>query len=883
LKRLTILTITLLALLPLGIAQMQDTATPTLEITGINATGLPEVIVTANVLDNLGQPVSGLTVEHFNLLGDLTNLGTITNVENITDDNLAFASVLIIDTSSSMDGSPILNAQEAARQYVEALGPDDPVSIITFDTTARVVQDYTTDKDLLLNTIDNLRYGGKTALYDAALLAVQQAAAAPLPRRAAVLLSDSAEFGGVSNAARAAALEEAQVRGVPPIYTIGLGFGTDRSYLQQLANGTNARYFESPTPEQLVDIYSELAATFRSQYVITLNLDVPADGTEYALGLSADTDFGATNEATTTLRAPILRPIITLPEGIFAEPISEPVTVAPEIAADDDITSLTFTVADGEPIAAESVTIDPATIDPGTYTLGIQAEDSTGDVTDFAADFTIPALPSVVTLDFPDSDAPITTPQEVIVNATGQTEATEVTFSVNSEVVAADEEAPFSYTIDPGTLAPGSYELGVTVLNRGGALSEIVQPFTVGALPPLVAISGIEENAVIAEPVDIIVNTGGQTEVTSVTFDPGTGETADAAVDESGAAVITVDPVALGDGTYAGEITVTNAGGVTETVFVPFTVLLPTPTPTATFTPTNTTIPTDEASDTPTDEPTDEASDTPTDEPTDEASDTPTDEPADEASDTPTDEPTAMATPTEEPTVDEAATEVAMANIQATDDAAATLTAEADEQATIDAQATADAEATANAAATSTGEAGSTMTAEFAEQEMENADATETAIVAEQATLDAAATLDAEMDATQTTEAEADEATEDAATADAATEVAAAAAEDETEEAAVQTEEPTDDVTEEPTAEDPTPTQEVVAETDTAITAEAAAADETEVVPTLTPIGELEEVEGDQPVPEEGNNNLLLFGGIGLVLLLIVLFLLFGRRGNRQS
>lgn len=808
---------------------MQEESGAKLEITGINATGLPEVVVTANVLDNLGQPVSGLGVDEFSLFGELTDLGTITSVENITDDNLAFASVLVIDTSSSMDGSPILNAQEAARQYVNALGPDDPVSIITFDTTARVVLDYTTDKNLLIETINSLRYGGKTALYDAAVLAVEQAAAAPLPRRAAILLSDSAEYGGVSSAVRQDALELAQIRGVPPIYTIGLGFGTDRSYLQQLASGTNARYFESPTPDELVDIYSSLAATFRSQYVITLNVDVEPDGAEYLLELIAETEFGSTNEDSVVLRAPIIRPIISFADGLFAEPIAEPITVTPNIQADDEIESVEFVVADGEPIAGESVTIDPQEFAPGTYSLTVRATDSTGDVGEASVDFEIAALPSDVTLNWSPGDEPITEPQDITVDASGQTATESVTFTINDEVVVTSEEEPYGFTLDPADFAPGTYTLGVEVLNEGGVVTIVEQSYTIGALSPQVTIADLPENLVISEPVELTVTTGGQTPITDVTFDSGTGEPVPLEIAEDGTAVITIDPNELGDGTFTGILAVTNEGGVTEIIEIPFTVLLPTPTPTATFTPTNTPTltgtATDEPSDTPTEESTDEPSDTPTEEPTDMPSDTPTEESTDTPSDTPTEEPTdePSDTPTEEPsdtptvTVDTAGTEVALADVQGTDDAVATLTSDAEAQMTSDAAGTLTADAEANAQLTADAEA--------------------------QMTSDAAGTLTAEAE---------------------------------------ETEEATVEVTDEPTA---TETEVVVEETEAVITAEAASVDETdEAVPSLTPIGELTEVEGEQPIPNEANN-IIPFIIVGLVILLFIigLFMVSRRRNSEEQ
>ena len=96
-KKLLFLTLALLFVLPASIGAMQgDVSGPLLEITGVNATQLPTVTITVNVFDALGQPLSGLEMDDFALSGDLLDRTELVSVENITDDNLSFATVLVI-------------------------------------------------------------------------------------------------------------------------------------------------------------------------------------------------------------------------------------------------------------------------------------------------------------------------------------------------------------------------------------------------------------------------------------------------------------------------------------------------------------------------------------------------------------------------------------------------------------------------------------------------------------------------------------------------------------------------------------------------------------------------------------------------------------------
>ena len=302
----------MIVLLPLGLVYTQDRAGISLNVIGIDSTDLAQVSINASILDVSGQLVSGLDVNNFSVGGELSGLASVTQVENVTDDDLAFASVLLIDTSSSMADRPLRQAKRAAAQYVNALRPNDPVAIVTFSSQVSLVADYTTDRDLLLRAIDSLAYGGQTALYDATFLGIEIANRAPLPRRAVVILSDGGEYGNVSERNRDESIKAATVNGVP-VYTVGLGWSIDRRFLEVVSAETNAEFYDSPKPEQLLTIFQNLAYLFRTQYIITMNADVPADGTRYDFSLEVIAPDGRQTSGMAILRAPI-----PIPTSLFA-------------------------------------------------------------------------------------------------------------------------------------------------------------------------------------------------------------------------------------------------------------------------------------------------------------------------------------------------------------------------------------------------------------------------------------------------------------------------------------------------------------------------------------------------------------------------------------
>jgi len=566
-KRAFISLIVLIFSVPVALWAMQDTPSPHVEITGVNATGLPEVFITANVYDPVSQPLLGLTAADFELVGELADNAQIVDVQNISDDELPFSVVLVVDISSSMEGLPIDRAIEAAQLFVDSIGPNDSVAVYTFSDEFELIQPYSTDKEALRAAIEAIQIGGPTGLYQAAYDTVGLAAAAPNTRRAVILLSDGAEYGGVSNVGRGAALEEAQLLGVP-VYTIGLGYGVDRTYLRELAEGTNARFFESPDPEQLTQIYADLAALLQSQYVLTLNVDVPADGAEYALVIEATTPFGAASDEA-TLRAPIPVPIVIAP--VFDAPLLEPTEVTPDFEADDEVVSAAFRLDDGEATELTdspfSFTIDPVTLLPGTHDIEISVTDVDGDTGTVTGTFEVGALPPEVGI-VSNLDQTVENVQTVQVNIGGQTPGTSATFQVDDGRIVTDAEAPFAFDVDPLALPPGAHTLTVEAANEGVESTTVEVPFTVASLAPYVVIVGLEDGDVVDEPVtvevDVIVT---QTPVTSVEILIN-GQPLDNREIPPDAIILstaTLDPLAFAPGSATLTVRVTNSsGGVSE-------------------------------------------------------------------------------------------------------------------------------------------------------------------------------------------------------------------------------------------------------------------------------------------------------------------------------
>ena len=685
--------IAILLLLPISVAFMQDEPGISLDIIGIDPTDLSEIAIHASILDSSERLVSGLGVENFSIGGDLEGLATITRVENVTDDDLAFASVLVIDTSSSMAEKPLSQALAAARDYLNALGPNDPVALVTFNDRVRLVVNYTTDREAIFSQFESMAYGGKTALYDATHRAIEIANEAPLPRKAVVILSDGGEYGGVSQHSREESIRAATIHGVP-VYSIGLGWHIDQRFLEAIASESNAAFYKAPLPEELGDIYSSLAFLFRSQYIVTMSADLPADGTRYDFTLTVTTADGQSASGSATLRAPIPVPLLFLPDDLFTEALTDDTQITVEIRADQDIESIEVAL-DGEVVSTEETfTIEPVKEEPGEHQLDITVADVEGDIGRLSAEIEIAALPPTVDDNFETAPQEDVSEAEVIsVDAGGQTDITQVEFIVDGEVVHTDSEAPYEFDLDPFELLPQEHTLSIRASNAGGQTTTVEKTFEVETLPPRLEIEGLTPETVVSDTVTGSITVEGQSPIVSLSVEPdvgalvendrleftlnaaelppGSNSIAVRAVDEAGAAtvetfafevaplaptvaisgvavdavisgpqdvnvdaggqteiarvevsynggpaevvedeVFTIPAQELGDGEHEALVSVTNEGGQTTTIRLPFTVQLP-PTPTFTPIPTETPTATDSPTSTDTAVPTATASDTP--------------------------------------------------------------------------------------------------------------------------------------------------------------------------------------------------------------------------------------------------------------------------------
>lgn len=229
-----------------------------------------EVNVYFTALDTDGTSIPNLTKDDMTIVEDSHQV-EIDTISKSSD--LPINLLLLIDTSGSMQGTPIQDARHAAANFIAGLNQDDQVAIAEFNEQITYISEFTTDHEQVgqkvsLLDAENL---ASTCLYDALYSTVQKSATLESGRRAITLLTDGQDYKSGSTCSvhtlddviDLAADGNTQV----PIYAIGLGDDINENELMRLAEMTGGLYYHSPTSSDLLSIFNTLSSQLSSQYI----------------------------------------------------------------------------------------------------------------------------------------------------------------------------------------------------------------------------------------------------------------------------------------------------------------------------------------------------------------------------------------------------------------------------------------------------------------------------------------------------------------------------------------------------------------------------------------------------------------------------------------
>lgn len=178
--------------------------------------------------------------------------------------------VLLVDTSGSVRNKLDFEQAAASAFFNKVLRKNkDLAAIVQFDSEIALVQDFTYDTDLLDTSIQEIRAGGTTKLYDAIWVAVQDLLRHEVGRRVLVVLSDGEDTA--SSIADEQAIRVAQDHDVI-IFGIGVKsrrYNSNFGKLEKFAQSTGGLFFNSKARiSELTKAFDQINSAIKNQYSI---------------------------------------------------------------------------------------------------------------------------------------------------------------------------------------------------------------------------------------------------------------------------------------------------------------------------------------------------------------------------------------------------------------------------------------------------------------------------------------------------------------------------------------------------------------------------------------------------------------------------------------
>ena len=273
---------------PAPVLKPKPTPTPPEEFGDDEIVRINTELVTLNVrvIDRNNRPIDNVRQNDFHVFED----GVSQPIESFTREEVPISYGLAVDTSGSLR-SQLQSVIDAGKTIVNSNKPGDETFLVRFISSDKIetVQDFTSNKDLLMDGLDSLYIeGGQTAIIDAVYLAAEHIAEykkgndSDRRRRALIVITDGEDRSSIYSQEKLfASLREEDVQ----IYVIGFVRELDKegglirksprdkavNLLNKLATETGGRAFFPESLTELPQIANEIVRDLRTQYVLAYN------------------------------------------------------------------------------------------------------------------------------------------------------------------------------------------------------------------------------------------------------------------------------------------------------------------------------------------------------------------------------------------------------------------------------------------------------------------------------------------------------------------------------------------------------------------------------------------------------------------------------------
>jgi Ca-activated chloride channel family protein len=222
----------------------------------------------ATVTDRHGHLVTDLTQNNFQVYEN----GERQQIRVFRHEDVPVAAGLVVDHSGSMR-TKLPEVSAAARTFVHSSNPDDQMFVVNFNEKVALglpgAIRFSNSPAELENAISRAPAGGKTALYDSIVEALEHLKASNLDKKVLIVISDGGDNASSHKLAQVLKLAE---QSTSIIYAVGIYDEDDPDrnprVLSRLARETGGEAFFPKKLSAVVEICSSIARDIRSQYTI---------------------------------------------------------------------------------------------------------------------------------------------------------------------------------------------------------------------------------------------------------------------------------------------------------------------------------------------------------------------------------------------------------------------------------------------------------------------------------------------------------------------------------------------------------------------------------------------------------------------------------------
>lgn len=188
--------------------------------------------------------------------------------------------VLCLDMSGSMAGDKLQQTKEASIKFINTvLQEDASIAIVTYDDSARVLSDFSTNAEELISKINEISDGGSTNIEDGLVKSYNLLNYSNAKKQIIVLMSDGEPNEGKVGEELISYADSIKKEGVY-IYTLGFfggysGQSAAQTLMEKIAS--EGCHYEVSDADSLVFFFGDIADTINGQQYIYIRIACPVD------------------------------------------------------------------------------------------------------------------------------------------------------------------------------------------------------------------------------------------------------------------------------------------------------------------------------------------------------------------------------------------------------------------------------------------------------------------------------------------------------------------------------------------------------------------------------------------------------------------------------